>query len=118
VRRDELVARLGGDEFVILLTACTLDDALRVADKVRDSVRRIQVRCDGPGLTMGASVGVVPVPPGLAAEADWVATGEALAIRDRDGVAWVLARADQACYVAKNAGRDQVHTDIGADLAA
>lgn len=116
VRRDELVARLGGDEFVILLTGCTLDAALLVADKVREAVRCIAVRHNGPRLSIGASIGVVSVPEGLDVREDWASASEARI--DGDAVAWVLARADQACYVAKNAGRDRVHTDMGADLAA
>jgi diguanylate cyclase (GGDEF)-like protein/PAS domain S-box-containing protein len=114
VRRDELVARLGGDEFVILLAGCTLDAALLVADKVREAVRRIAVRHDGPRLTVGASIGAVAVPQGLDAREGWALASEARV--DGDAVAWVLARADQACYAAKNAGRDRVHTDLGADL--
>lgn len=118
VRRGELVARLGGDEFVILLAPCPLDAALRVADAVREAVRRIAVRHDGPRLTIGASIGVVPVPVGLDARTGWAPVSGATVASGGNGVAWVLARADQACYVAKNAGRDQVHTDLGADLAA
>ncbi len=91
VRRDELVARLGGDEFVIVLLHCDLAAAARVAEKVRAAVHGIGIVHDGQLLPLGASLGVVPIPPGTAT------------------VANVLQLADQACYAAKSEGRNRVH---------
>jgi len=112
---DALVARLGGDEFVVLLPNCDLETALQVADRAREAVNRIAVRHAGPRLTIGASIGVVPVAAGLGLRSGSASASDA--VLAAEGVARVLARADRACYVAKNAGRDQVHTDLGADLA-
>lgn len=95
VRRDELVARLGGDEFVIVLMHCELVAALRVADKVRAAVERIELQHEERLLHVGASVGVVPVAPGCSS------------------VAQVLEAADAACYAAKAEGRNRVHVGQG-----
>ncbi|HMW22227.1 MAG TPA: diguanylate cyclase [Burkholderiaceae bacterium] len=112
VRRDGIVARLGGDEFVIALVACSLDQAQRVAETLRAALGRIEVRHDGERLPIGASIGVVPIPVHGAG-----ADGAGVPI-DAESVARVLGWADQACYEAKHAGRDRVHTGVGADLEA
>lgn len=93
VRRDELVARLGGDEFVIVLMQCDLDSAVRVADKARAAVERIELQHEDQLLHVGASVGVVPIAPGCTS------------------VAQVMQAADAACYAAKAEGRNRVHAD-------
>ena len=95
VRRDELVARLGGDEFVIVLMQCDLDSAVRVADKARAAVERIELQHEDQLLQVGASVGVVPIAPGCSS------------------VAQVMQAADAACYAAKAEGRNRVHADAG-----
>lgn len=91
VRRDELVARLGGDEFVVVLMHCELEAAVRVAEKLRAAVQRIEIVHAGQRLPVGASVGVVAIPPQGAS------------------VAGVLQLADEACYAAKGEGRNRVH---------
>lgn len=95
VRRDELVARLGGDEFVIVLMQCDLDSAVRVADKARAAVERIELQHEDQLLQVGASVGVVPIAQGCSS------------------VAQVMQAADAACYAAKAEGRNRVHADAG-----
>ena len=92
VRRDELVARLGGDEFAIVLGACDLASAERIAHKVRLAVEQVIVRWGEHELSVGASVGVVEIPAGGV------------------DVAGVLNGADLACYEAKQAGRNAVRT--------
>jgi diguanylate cyclase (GGDEF)-like protein len=99
VRRDELVARLGGDEFVIVLLHCDLAAAARVAEKVRAAVHSIGFVHDGQLLAVGASLGVVPIPPGTAT------------------VANVLQMADLACYAAKSEGRNCVHVQAAEQVA-
>ncbi len=94
-RGTDTVARLGGDEFAVLLPQCDATAALPIAEKVRAGAREIGVTHAGQRLTIGASIGVVEIEPGM------------------HGVADALAAADAACYAAKRAGRDAVH--IGGD---
>ena len=92
VRRDELVARLGGDEFAIVLGACDLAAAERIAHKVRLAVEQVAVPWGTQLLGVGASVGVVEIPASGADAAE------------------VLNAADLACYEAKRSGRNTVRT--------
>jgi len=90
VRSEDTVGRLGGDEFAVILRACHLHRALQVAEKIRAAVEIKGVWDAERSLQVTASIGVVEIGihhPSLAA---------------------VLAAADQACYAAKNSGRNAV----------
>jgi diguanylate cyclase (GGDEF)-like protein len=39
IRGGDTLARLGGDEFGILLQSCSLDQALRIAESLRQAIR-------------------------------------------------------------------------------
>ena len=39
VRASDTIARLGGDEFGVLLEGCTLEQATRIAEGVRQAIR-------------------------------------------------------------------------------
>jgi EAL domain-containing protein (putative c-di-GMP-specific phosphodiesterase class I) len=83
---------LGGDEFGILLESCSLDEAMRTAEALREAVRNFKFTWEERTFRLGASVGVVPI---AAENAD---------------VASVLSAADSACQAAKEAGRNRVHS--------
>jgi diguanylate cyclase (GGDEF)-like protein/PAS domain S-box-containing protein len=92
VRWRDTLARLGGDEFGILLESCSLDEAMRTAETLRESVRNFKFTWEERTFRLGASIGVVPI---SAENAD---------------VASVLSAADSACQAAKEAGRNRVHS--------
>jgi len=92
VRWRDTLARLGGDEFGILLESCSLDEALRTAETLREAVSNFKFTWEERTFRLGASVGVVPVSV------------------DNDDVAAVLSAADSACQAAKQAGRNRVHS--------
>ena len=92
VRWRDTLARLGGDEFAILLESCTLDDAMRMAETLREAVRNFKFTWEERTFRLGASIGVVPISV------------------DNDDVASVLSAADSACQAAKQAGRNRVHS--------
>jgi diguanylate cyclase (GGDEF)-like protein/PAS domain S-box-containing protein len=92
VRREDSLARVGGDEFAILLPACTLDDAERIAEKVRTTVHDFRFVWEDKSLAVGVSIGVVPV------------------AADSGDLNDVFRGADVACRIAKEAGRNRLHT--------
>ncbi|MFN7086131.1 MAG: EAL domain-containing protein [Burkholderiales bacterium] len=90
MRGSDTLARLGGDEFGALLEACPLDQALRIANTMRETVREFRFVWENKTFNIGVSIGLVPI------AAD---SGDA----DR-----VMSLADACCYDAKNKGRDRV----------
>lgn len=91
VRWRDTLSRLGGDEFGVLLEACSLDEALRTAESLRESVRNFRFQWEDRNFRLGASIGVVPI------------------TADNEDVASVLSAADSACQAAKEQGRNRVH---------
>jgi diguanylate cyclase (GGDEF)-like protein/PAS domain S-box-containing protein len=90
VRTTDLVGRWGGDEFVILLTALNASqDALRVANKIRDEVLK-PLTLEGTSVTVSASIGVALYP------------------QDGNSKAELIERADAAMYQAKSSGRNNI----------
>jgi Amt family ammonium transporter len=92
LRRSDMLARLGGDEFGALLVNCDEATALKVADSMREQVAQYRLRWQGEDYSVGISIGVVEVDARYA---------------DR---AAAMAGADEACYDAKGAGRNQVRS--------
>jgi diguanylate cyclase len=91
VRQADMVARYGGEEFVILLPDTGPEAASRVAEKLREVVKKA-VLADGriTGLTLSAGVATT---------------------RGHDSAEQLFERADRALYRAKESGRDQVMVD-------
>ena len=92
VRWRDTLARLGGDEFGVLLESCTMDEALRTAETLREVVNDFRFTSDDQSFRLGVSIGVVPITPGT------------------DDVASLLTAADSACAAAKDAGRNRVYS--------
>ena len=91
IRSSDTLARLGGDEFGILLNACDLDQAMRLAEGLRQQIREFRFEWAGEPLKIGASIGVVTID------------------RNTETVAEVMSAVDVACYAAKDGGRNRVH---------
>ena len=98
VRWRDTLSRLGGDEFGVLLEACSLDEALRTAETLREAVRNFRFTWEDRVFRLGASVGVVPI------------------TADNVDVASILSAADSACAAAKEAGRNRVHSFAENDI--
>jgi diguanylate cyclase (GGDEF)-like protein/PAS domain S-box-containing protein len=98
IRWRDTLSRLGGDEFAVLLEACSLDEALRSAEGLRESVRNYKFIWEDRNFRLGASVGVVPI------------TSES------EDVASLISAADSACQAAKEQGRNRVHSFEENDL--
>lgn len=94
VRTVDIVARYGGEEFVVVLPEQPLGGGTAFAERVRERVAATVFRAgevEG-GVRMTISVGIATYP------------GENLHSADE-----LIARADEALYRAKAAGRDRVH---------
>jgi len=98
VRWRDTLARLGGDEFGVLLESCSLDEAMRAAEVLRETVNEFRFVWDDRTFRLGASIGVVPV---LSGDGD---------------VATLVSAADSACAAAKEAGRNRVYAYQETDI--
>ena len=90
LRTSDTLARFGGDEFGLLLTACDVDNALRICEAMRAFVASYRFASGGVDFIFGVSIGVVSFAPGAQSSK------------------FVLKRADEACYAAKAEGRNRV----------
>ncbi|MCO5355936.1 sensor domain-containing diguanylate cyclase [Acidovorax kalamii] len=91
LRASDAVGRLGGEEFGVLLPLTTLAEGLEAAHRILQSVRALQLNDDtGQAYRITTSLGV-----GAFRQSD-------RSLRD------MLDRADQALYLAKHRGRDQI----------
>jgi len=91
VRKRDTIARLGGDEFGLLLERCSMNQANRVAETVREAIGQFRFMWAGRNFRLGASIGVIPIN---------FSSGN---------IANVMRSADAACYTAKDAGRNRIH---------
>ena len=89
---QDTAARYGGEEFAIILPRTDLDGAFRLADALRKtiSVKELVNR------TTGEKMGQITVSAGIAQ------------FEMGEPITEFIARADQALYMAKNAGRNRV----------
>jgi diguanylate cyclase (GGDEF)-like protein len=92
IRRCDMLFRYGGEEFVVLLNNTDAKGAARLAERIRRNVEREEFVCAGKVITMTVSAGVA-------------------SLRPKDLDATLFARADQALYRAKTAGRNCVRSD-------
>ena len=98
VRWRDTLSRIGGDEFGVLLESCSLDEAMRTAEILREAVRNFRFTWEERVFRLGASIGVVPI------------------TADNEDVASILSAADGACAAAKEQGRNRVHSFAENDI--
>lgn len=100
LRLSDAFGRFGGEEFVVLLIDADTDDAIRVAERIRQGVAgEPLVLSDGSNLDVTVSIGVASLSDRIRNEPVEATAKE------------FIARADQALYQAKAAGRNQVVAD-------
>lgn len=92
-RREDVPARYGGDEFILLLLGCQIPDALDKAERIRALIAsRALPKEEAFGLTMGCSVGIL----------------HSDSLKGEQDVPNILRRLDDALYLAKQRGKNQV----------
>lgn len=96
VRAQDTVARMGGDEFCILLPDTELNEAVAVAERLREEVEELVIRYRGETVRVMASLGV--------------------ASSTHCGLTWqgLLDHSDAALYRAKREGKNRVMVAGGA----
>lgn len=87
-----LLARISSDEYTVLVEDVPEMRAVEIGERLRHIMDQFQFTTNNHTYHIGASIGVAVIKSG-----DLVTASE------------VLARADQACYVAKTHGRNIVH---------
>ena len=85
-----IFARLGGDEFGILLSCKLPADALTLAETIRKRIADLRFHWDTKVFIVTASIGVLMLDEAL------------------PSVGGALSAVDQACYLAKDSGRNRV----------
>jgi diguanylate cyclase (GGDEF)-like protein/PAS domain S-box-containing protein len=99
IRGRDTLARLGGDEFAVLMEHCPLEDAEAVAEGLREAVAEHRFAWEDKTFTLGASIGLVPI------------TSSSQSIHA------VMSAADNACYIAKDSGRNLIYVASEDDQA-
>jgi len=103
-RPADLASRYGGEEFAILLPATSLDNTVMLAERLRKKIEKLKIE------HTRSSFGIVTVSIGVSCcEPAWDFTGKT---PDKDQKvifpAMLLTAADNALYVSKERGRNQV----------
>jgi diguanylate cyclase (GGDEF)-like protein len=91
LRMSDVIGRYGGEEFVVILSSADARVAEAIAQRIRQQVEGLMVEGYGPPIRLTCSIGV--------------ATSDALNVWGEE----LVAKADAAVYIAKGAGRNQVH---------
>jgi diguanylate cyclase (GGDEF)-like protein/putative nucleotidyltransferase with HDIG domain len=91
VRNSDVVARYGGEEFMLILPGTGLEQAVEVAQQLRNALRCDRMRFENCDITVTASFGVAELHSCAASDADML-----------------VSKADAALYAAKDQGRDRV----------
>ena len=99
VRDSDFVGRLGGDEFGALLIGCPIDKARQIATDICNAIADYRFVWKDKIFNIGISIGLVEISHASGTLQD------------------VMSAADSACYVAKQAGRGQVHVYSARDEA-
>ncbi len=95
-RATDLAARFGGEEFVVLMPETSPDSALGAANRMRELVETTPFIIDNDNNSINLTVSI----------------GIANLLEEGDSAEGLLKRADEALYLAKNAGRNNVKVSV------
>ena len=95
LRQSDIIGRYGGEEFVAVLPDCDIDSAVKIIDKLRLRFSAIRFNHEGKNFCCTFSAGI-------ACSTSF----------PKKNAAALLALADEALYVAKRGGRNQVSAKL------
>ena len=91
LREIDIIGRVGGEEFAVLLPETDIDEAMDVAERLREEIAKAKVEIDQVlPLNFTISIGVTTLTP------------------QNENIEGLLNVADKALYVAKDSGRNRV----------
>ncbi|MGO1749191.1 MAG: GGDEF domain-containing protein [Marinobacter sp.] len=88
-RKVDTVARWGGEEYLVLLAETGTDEAVHIANRIREAIAENAVMVDQKPIACTASIGVA-------------------SIHGQESIDRLLQRSDEALYLAKTLGRNRV----------
>jgi diguanylate cyclase (GGDEF)-like protein len=91
IRSEDTFGRIGGEEFALMLRHCPEHEAIRVMDRVRESVEHLDLMHGDTRVVVTVSIGIASLQPETA-------TSDVT----------LMEQADKAMYRAKKAGRNRV----------
>jgi diguanylate cyclase (GGDEF)-like protein len=96
LRINDFISRYGGDEFVCILPYIEMEEAIKVAEKIRSFVDKTSFTFKGKEVPVTMSAGIST-------------------FKKQDDVLTVFERADAALYLAKHSGRNRIKTEDDID---
>ncbi len=91
IRGDDVLSRLSGDEFGLILKNCSQEVAIKIANKIIDTISNMKFRWEKCDYKLGISIGINPLN------------------KSSQDTANAIRKADLACYTAKDQGRNRVY---------
>ena len=89
IRKSDICGRFGGEEFVILLPNTKLSGAMKLAERIRETIQNHTFDFNGKKINVTVSIGITSV--GV-----------------NDSYESLISRADEALYEAKEKGRNRI----------
>lgn len=89
VRKTDVAARMGGEEFAVFMPFVNKEGAHAICERLRESVERHRVNCEGTSIAITCSMGISEYRTGLDLKS-------------------LFEEADEALYEAKRTGRNRV----------
>jgi diguanylate cyclase (GGDEF)-like protein len=96
LRRYDTIGRLGGEELLLVVPGCSLEDGVKLAERIRHLVCSEPVKAKNKAIDVSISLGVAAAHPPV-----------------RPDLEALLGSADAALYRAKEAGRNRVEFSAG-----
>jgi len=90
VREADILARIGGEEFAVILPQTGVEEASNLAERIRQRIEAVDIQHDTLQIKITASFGI------------------AACMAEGDDLDRMLTKADDALYIAKKKGRNQV----------
>lgn len=91
-RSGDMTARLGSDQFGLLLEDCSLEDGEAIISKLHQEMKQFRFHWEAHNYELSVSIGLLPVNS------------------DSESVPALFSAVETACNVAKDQGRNRVHT--------